>query len=64
LGKAACSFKECDVTRLLRAAKKAGVSVRLDVDLERRRMSLTPVELTDGKGEAGANDWDSIYEQS
>jgi hypothetical protein len=55
LGKGACTFKEADITRALKAAKKAGVDVRVEIDLERKRMRITPVKA----GEANdRNEWD------
>jgi hypothetical protein len=59
MGKGACTFRETDVARAIRAAKKAGVDVRVEIDLERKRMTLTPVKA----GEATAkttNEWDEV----
>jgi hypothetical protein len=53
MGKGACTFKETDVTRALRAAKKAGVDVQVQIDLEHKTMTLTPVKASEaetGKG--------------
>jgi hypothetical protein len=50
LGKAACTFKEADVTRAFKAAKKAGVDVQVEIDLERKRMKIAPVKAGDGNG--------------
>jgi hypothetical protein len=47
MGKAACTFKEVDVTRALRAAKKAGVDVQVTLDLERKTMTLTPIKASE-----------------
>jgi hypothetical protein len=66
LGKAACTFKEVDITRAFKAAKKAGVDVQVQIDLERKRMTITPVNLAGGNsglGEgttAGEGEWDNI----
>ena len=55
MGKGTCTFKESDVTRAFKAAKKAGVHVQVEIDLERKRMRITPVET----GEANdQNEWD------
>jgi hypothetical protein len=43
LGKGACTFKEADVTRAFKAARKAGVDVQVEIDLERKRMTITPI---------------------
>ena len=48
LGKGACTFKEADLTRAFKAAKKAGVDVQVEIDLERKRMTITPVKPGDG----------------
>ena len=65
LGKAACTFKEVDITRAFKAAKKAGVDVQVEIDLERKRMTITPVrrdgENSARKGTAvGEGEWDNI----
>jgi hypothetical protein len=59
MGKASCVFKESDVTRALKAAKKAGVTVQIKVDLERKVMTITPIkaEVASGKTE---NEWDEV----
>ena len=38
MGKAACTFKEVDLTRAFRAAKKAGVDVSVEIDLRQLRL--------------------------
>ena len=54
MGKGACTFKESDVTRAFKAARKAGVDVQVEIDLERKLMRITPV-----KGAVnGSNEWD------
>jgi hypothetical protein len=40
-------FKESDVTRAYRAAKKAGVIVEIKLSLDRKEMTLTPVKVSD-----------------
>jgi hypothetical protein len=64
LGKGTCTFKEADVTRAFKAARKAGVAVQVQIDLERKRMTITPIN-TNGVRSATSekNDWDGIYEQ-
>jgi hypothetical protein len=59
MGKAACTFKEADVTRAFRAAQKAGVDVQVEIDLERKRMTLTPVKPDAESGKA-VNEWDEV----
>jgi hypothetical protein len=66
LGKGAYTFKQTDVTRAFKAAKKAGVEVQVEIDLERKRMRITPVKAGDVNGGAGENtttgdgEWDNI----
>ena len=66
MGKAACTFKEVDLARALKAAKKADGDVRIEIDLERRRMTITPIKRgreSSGPGEgttAGEGEWDNI----
>jgi hypothetical protein len=64
LGKGVCTFKEADVTRAFKAAKKAGVDVQVEIDLEHKRMRITPVKACDSKAGTEENDWNSIYEQN
>jgi hypothetical protein len=59
MGKGACTFKETDVTRAIRAAKKAGVDVRIEIDLERKRMTLTPVKVVEPNKTDESNEWDT-----
>jgi hypothetical protein len=59
MGKAACTFKETEVTRAIRAAKKAGVDVRVEIDLERKRMTLTPVKVVESNETTQSNEWDT-----
>ena len=55
MGKGSCTFKEADIIRALKAAKKAGVDVHVEIDLEHKRMRITP--LKPGKVNDG-NEWD------
>jgi hypothetical protein len=59
MGKAACTFKEADVTRALRAAKKANVDVRIELDLERKKMTIMPVKLGESSSKT-ENEWDEV----
>ena len=55
MGKGPCTFKEADLTRALKAAKKAEVDVKVEIDLERKRMTITPVK----SGAVNSrNEWD------
>jgi hypothetical protein len=57
VGKAACTFKETDLTRAFRAAKKAGVDVSVEIDLRRNRMRITPLRAGDT---SERNEWDEV----
>jgi hypothetical protein len=59
MGKGPCTFKEADVSRALRAAKKAGVPVTIELDLERKRMIITPIRAGEFANEI-ANPWDEV----
>jgi hypothetical protein len=59
MGKRACAFKEADITRAYRAAKKAGVHVQITVDLEHTTMTLTPVKVGEAIGKT-ENEWDRV----
>jgi hypothetical protein len=60
MGKRPLSFKESDITRALRAAKKAGVDMQVTIDLERKTMTLTPVKISDVS--ELKNPWDEVLE--
>lgn len=66
MGKGACTFKEADLTRAFKAAKKAGVDVQVEVDLERKRLTITPVKVFESveretkDGATGKGEWDNI----
>jgi len=59
MGKAACTFKQSDVTRAFKAAKKAGVDVQVQIDLERKRMTIMPVKLGESSSKT-ENEWDEV----
>jgi hypothetical protein len=57
------TFRPGDLTRAFKAAKKAGVDVRVEIDLEQKKMTLTPVkvvELDETNETKGESEWDSI----
>jgi hypothetical protein len=58
MAKRSLTFKERDVTRAFRAAKKAGVMVEIKISLDRREMTLTPVKAGDVK--SNDNPWDEV----
>jgi hypothetical protein len=66
MGKGPCTFREADVTRALKAARKAGVDVQLRIDLERKTMTVTmlkviePVERDPKSEMTGDGEWDNI----
>jgi hypothetical protein len=61
MGKGPCAFKEVDVTRAIRAAKKAGVeNPQVVIDLERKTMTIAPVKLGESNSKT-ENDWDEIH---
>jgi hypothetical protein len=66
MGKGPCAFKEADITRAYRAAKKAGVIVEIKLSLDRKEMTLTPVKVIEPverdpeSGPTGEGDWENI----
>jgi hypothetical protein len=58
LGKGACTFKEVDLTRAFRAAKKAGVDVQVEIDLRRNRMRVIPLKASEA---ADRNEWEEWF---
>lgn len=56
MGHGPCAFKETDVTRLLRAAKKAGVPVRIEI--EAGKITLTTVSPAAEEKTTDENPWD------
>jgi hypothetical protein len=63
MGKGQCTFKEADITRAFKAARKAGVDVQVVVDLERKMMTLTPVKV-DEVNCSGSNPWDEVLDNA
>jgi hypothetical protein len=55
LGKGVCRFREVDITRALKAAKKAGVDVQVEIDFEHKRMRIMPVRVAEANDR---NEWD------
>jgi hypothetical protein len=53
-------FKQSNVTRAFKAAKKAGINVRIDVALD-GKLSIVPVESEDA---AKPNPWDEVLDQA
>jgi hypothetical protein len=55
MSRAKYSFRESDVTRAIRAAAKAGKDVKIEIDLDRRCMSIIPIKT---KAESNSSDPD------
>jgi hypothetical protein len=59
-------FKESDITRAIRAAAKAGKDVKIEIDLDRRCMSIIPIKPVEATSDTAAGDgsvdnpWDDI----
>ena len=65
MGKGPCTFKEADITRAVRAAKKVGAEVILDYEHKLIRIILAkPSDAGNGTTATEGNDWDSIYDQN
>ena len=63
MSRAKYSFKESDVTRAFRAAQKAGVDVKVEVDIERRCMSIIPIKPVESDTAATVdNPWDNVFD--
>jgi hypothetical protein len=57
------AFRERDVTRALRAAKKAGVDAEIIIDLQHKVMRIIPLSASDagnGTRATDKNDFDEI----
>jgi hypothetical protein len=54
VGRRKSAFRQSDVTRLLRAAKAAGVKVRVEIEPGK----LIAVPMDDVGGTEGRNEWD------
>ena len=50
LGQRCLHIHRVDITRAFKAAKKAGVDVRVEIDLERKGMTITPVKTCEASG--------------
>jgi hypothetical protein len=59
MGKAACTIKQTEITRVLKAAKKAGVDVQLQIDLERKTMTVMTVKVIEASSKT-ENEWDEV----
>jgi phosphatidylserine/phosphatidylglycerophosphate/cardiolipin synthase-like enzyme len=57
MSKGTYTFKATDVTRALKAAKKAGVDVQVVLDLERKTLTLTPVKVAESIDENDLDKW-------
>jgi hypothetical protein len=51
------TFRQADLTKAFKAAKKAGVDVQVEIDLERKRMRITPVKPIEN---VVVNEWDEV----
>jgi hypothetical protein len=58
------AFKQADVTRALRAAKKAGVDVQITLDLQHKTMTLTPVKVGEVNCDGSNNPWDGVLDNA
>jgi hypothetical protein len=54
MGRGKSTFRQSDVTRLLRAARAAGVKVRVEIEPGK----LIAVTVDDDSGNEGQNEWD------
>jgi hypothetical protein len=58
MGRGPCTFRESDLVRVFRGAKKAGVPVEVKISLDRKEMTIRQVE-PDMTSEI--NEWDEEY---
>jgi hypothetical protein len=64
MGKGPCTFKEADVRRALKAARKAGFEVAgFTVDND-GRIAVQVGKPDHDELQTAKNDWDSIYDQN
>jgi hypothetical protein len=52
------SFKSCDITRTLKAARKAGETVQIEVDIDRRCMRIIPIKLDETTADTSGSELD------
>jgi hypothetical protein len=58
--RAPCTFRQTDVTRALKAARRAGfVHVRVEIDREGK---IAIIASSEGVGETEANEWDAVHD--
>jgi hypothetical protein len=60
MAKGSWTFRERDITRALKAARKAGVMVEIKISLDRKEMTLTPVKVGDVNSNDNPNPWDEV----
>jgi hypothetical protein len=64
MGRRPCTFKEADVRRALKAARKAGFEVAgFTVDTD-GKIAVQVGKPADDELQTAKNDWDSIYDQN
>jgi hypothetical protein len=60
MSKGSWTFKPSDVMRAIKAAKAAGIeNPQVVIDLEHKRMTITPVKANQADGIA-ENEWDQV----
>jgi hypothetical protein len=57
------SFKQSDVTRAFVAAQKAGEKVRVEIDLQHKRITLTPMKPDEAVSETNGSEHEKDLDQ-
>lgn len=60
-GRAACTFRQADVTRAVRAVRKAGYEhVRVEIDIRDGKIAIVGGSNAEAVGASAANEWDTV----
>lgn len=64
MARRACTFREFDLRRILRAARSAGVRCRIEIE-PTGKMVVTPIKDDDAavNTDRESNPWDKVYEK-
>jgi hypothetical protein len=62
MGRGPCTFKEADITRAVRAVKKAGADAEIKIDLGNGKVMRIMVKAGNGlTAPTEINEWDAEY---
>jgi hypothetical protein len=63
MGNGPCTFREADLAKALKAAKKAGVRVRIEIE-SGNKLAVTMLPIAQGVSKEEPNPWDEDDEET